>query len=56
MKHNLITSSITACFLTTGIAANSNAQANDKQVQAIDLVEIFEKLGGKHLAIEGRML
>ncbi|MFT4810961.1 MAG: catalase [Arenicella sp.] len=48
MKHNLITSSITACFLITGIAANSNAQANDKQVQAIDLVEMFEKLGGKH--------
>ena len=48
MKHTLITSSITACFLIAGSAVNLNAVANDKEVQAIDLVEMFEKLGGKH--------
>jgi catalase len=48
MKFNLITSTITAGFLIAGVAANLNAETNDKQVQAIDLVEMFEKLGGKH--------
>jgi catalase len=48
MKHNLITSGITACFLITGAAITSNVMANDKPVQAIDLVNMFEKLGGKH--------
>jgi catalase len=48
MKHSLITPSITACFLIAGAATTSNVMANDKQVQAIDLVNMFEKLGGKH--------
>ena len=48
MKHTFITSSITACLIIAGVATSSNSLANDKQVQAIDLVEMFEKLGGKH--------
>ncbi|MBA6364935.1 catalase family peroxidase [Colwellia sp. BRX8-4] len=48
MKHNLITSSISALFLIATATATSNAAANDKEVVANDFVEIFEKLGGKH--------
>ena len=48
MKYILITLSITACFLILDSAVNSNAIANDKKNQAIDLVEMFEKLGGKN--------
>jgi catalase len=48
MKFNLITSSIAACFIMTGVATNLNAETTDKQVQAIDFVNMFEKLGGKH--------
>jgi catalase len=49
MKHNLITSSFTAFFLIAGATAKSTASENDQKIEANDLVEIFEKLGGKHL-------
>jgi catalase len=48
MKHNLITSSITAFLLITGTATTSSAVANENKIEANDLVEMFEKLGGKH--------
>ncbi|MBA6233004.1 MULTISPECIES: catalase family peroxidase [unclassified Colwellia] len=48
MKHNIITSSITAILLITGTATTSNALANEKKIEANDLVEMFEKLGGKY--------
>lgn len=48
MKHNLITSSITTLFIMASAAATSNALATEKEIQANDLVEMFEKLGGKH--------
>ncbi len=53
MKHNLntssfITSGIAASLIVLGAAASSNAIAADKQVEAADLVEIFQKLGGNH--------
>jgi catalase len=48
MKNNIIIFSITACLLIAGAATSMNVLATDKQVQAIDLVEMFEKMGGKH--------
>jgi catalase len=48
MKHTFIASGITACLLIVGAMAPSSAFASDKEVQAIDFVNIFEKLGGKH--------
>jgi catalase len=48
MKHNLITSSITAFILITGTATMSSAVANENKIEANDLVEMFENLGGKH--------
>ncbi|MFT6084830.1 MAG: catalase [Glaciecola sp.] len=48
MKHTFIASSIAACLLTVGVTAPSSALAGDKEVQATDVVDIFEKLGGKH--------
>jgi catalase len=48
MKHNLITSSFTAFFLIAGVTATSTASENDQKIEANDLVEVFEKLGGKH--------
>lgn len=48
MKHTLISSSIAASLLILSASAASIAVASDKQVQANDLVDIFEKLGGKH--------
>lgn len=48
MKHTLINSSIAACLLVVGASASSQALESEKQVQATDLVDIFEKLGGKH--------
>ncbi|MFT6327855.1 MAG: catalase, partial [Bermanella sp.] len=48
MKHNLITSSIITFFLIACTVTNSIAATNDKEIQANDFVELFEKLGGKH--------
>jgi catalase len=48
MKHTFIASSIAVCLLTVGVTAPSSAVAGDKEVQATDVVDIFEKLGGKH--------
>ncbi|MFT7260537.1 MAG: catalase [Glaciecola sp.] len=48
MKHTFVASSIAACLLIAGTTASSSALASEKQVQAIDVVDIFEKLGGKH--------
>jgi catalase len=48
MKHTFFASSIAACLLTVGVTAPSSALAGDKEVQATDVVDIFEKLGGKH--------
>ncbi|MFQ3207449.1 MAG: catalase [Glaciecola sp.] len=48
MKHTFIASSIAACLLIVGATAPSSGLASDKEVQATDLVDIFEKLGGKH--------
>lgn len=48
MKHTFITLSISACLLISGAVTSSNVVANDKPAQANDVVEMFEKLGGKH--------
>jgi catalase len=48
MKHIFIGSNSTACFLVVSVLINSHALANDKSAQAIDLVEMFDQLGGKH--------
>jgi catalase len=48
MKHTLIASSIATCLLIAGAMAPSKALSSEKIIQASDLVEIFEKLGGKH--------
>tara|TARA_R110000737_G_scaffold8048_6_gene23550 strand:+ start:29966 stop:30961 length:996 start_codon:yes stop_codon:yes gene_type:complete len=48
MKHNLNTSSIAIFLLMSGASATFSAVANDKKIQATDLVEMFEKLGGKY--------
>jgi catalase len=48
MKNILKPSSV-AIGLVLAVAVSSPAiQASDKKVQATDLVDIFEKLGGKH--------
>jgi catalase len=47
MKHTLIASSIGVCLLMAGATASSSAVASDKEVLATDLVDIFERLGGK---------
>jgi catalase len=48
ITSSLLTSSIAASLIVLGAAASSDAIAADKEVQAADLVEIFQKLGGKH--------
>lgn len=48
MKHKLITAGIAACIFITGASLHNEASANDKPVSATDMVDIFEKLGGKH--------
>ena len=48
MKHTIIASSIASCLLIVGVTTPLSAAAVDKEVQATDLVDIFEKLGGKH--------
>jgi catalase len=47
MKHTFIASSIAACLLIVGLTPSS-VLAGEKEVQATDVVDIFEKLGGKH--------
>jgi catalase len=48
MKHIIKSSSIVASLVVSVALASSAVQANDAKVQATDLVDIFEKLGGKH--------
>lgn len=48
MKHNLISSALAASLIISGALLSSLANASDQDIQAIDLVNIFEKLGGKH--------
>jgi catalase len=48
MKPTLIAASLATLFLLSGTITSTSTVASDKPVQAIDLIELFEKLSGKH--------